>query len=133
LLDVSCYYYYYFIFVELRFAEANERKLQKQIDNGIDLRFKSQTAPAYSNKDHPQYRAAKGNNSRAPNTKALGTVTRRTENPVRRGNNNNSETDSNRKVPATAPAIAVSGMGGLRIIKAGNGGQNYAKKPGLPR
>ncbi len=77
----------------------------------------SQTAPAYNNSNHPQYR-----NGRAPTTKVSGTVTRRTNNPVRRTNtDNNSLYDSAGKMPLTAPPmIAVTGMGGLRVLKANN-------------
>ncbi|KAJ1428415.1 hypothetical protein B484DRAFT_449856 [Ochromonadaceae sp. CCMP2298] len=118
--------------------DARERKTIKQ-DGAIGKRFVSQTAPAYDNRNHPQYRARNktgngtvgggvgcvgvgggngrsvggrgagvgvGGGGRVPATKS-GTVTRRTDG-IRR--------DPNR-LPASAPAIAVTGLGGLRVIK----------------
>lgn len=80
---------------------------------GIENRFISQTAPAYNNSNHPMYRGG-----RAPTTKVAGTATRRTDNPTRRpANNNNNATDPLLRPPQSAP-IAVTGMGGLRVIKA---------------
>lgn len=85
-------------------------------------RFVSQTAPAYDNKNHPQYRV--------PNTKVGGTVTRRTDGmPMRRpgaGAAAANAGDALNRLPSTAPAIAVTGLGGLRAIKANAG----ARQPG---
>ncbi len=92
---------------------------------GIENRFVSQTAPAYNNSNHPQYR-----NGRAPTTKVGGTVTRRTNNPVRRTNNNESSLYESTNKPLTAPPmIAVTGMGGLRVLKA-NGAAAGAQRGG---
>jgi len=81
-------------------------------------RFVSQTAPAYSNKNHPYHKIS---------TQKEGTVTRRTNDknaPVRRRPNNNyfegQGSVSQPAAPLSAPPmIAVTGMGGLRVIKAG--------------
>lgn len=93
-------------------AETNERKTYAQDAAGVGKRFVSQTAPAYDNKNHPQYRA--------PNTKVGGTVTRRTDGlPTRRpGAAAANAGDALNRLPSTAPAIAVTGLGGLRAIKA---------------
>lgn len=89
-------------------VEANERKSYAADSTGVGKRFVSQTAPAYDNKNHPQYRV--------PNTKVGGTVTRRTDGvPVRRPNDSST---LNSRLPSTAPAIAVTGLGGLRVLKA---------------
>ena len=117
------------------FTDANERKTLAQQDTGIGKRFISQTAPAYDNSNHPQYRGA-GGGGRVPNTKTSGTVTRRTDGlPTRRGNNNNNNQDDPlSRLPSSAPAIAVTGLGGLRVIKAsgtqkpGKGGRTANKK-----
>ena len=71
-------------------------------------RFISQTAPAYSNNNHPYHKIS---------TKKEGTITRRTNEknaPVRRRNNNN---EYIAQPPLTAPPIAVTGIGGLRVMK----------------
>lgn len=78
-------------------------------------RFISQTAPAYSNKNHPYHKIS---------TQKEGTVTRRTHDknaPVRRRPNNNGfEGQGAGSAPLSAPPmIAVTGMGGLRVIQAG--------------
>jgi len=80
-----------------------------------EQRFVSQTAPAYSNKNHPYHKIS---------TQKEGTVTRRTNEknaPVRRRPNNNYfEGQGPASAPLSAPPmIAVTGMGGLRVIKAG--------------
>jgi hypothetical protein len=61
-------------------TEAKERKMLAPDSNAVGKRFVSQTAPAYDNKNHPQYRM--------PATKVGGTVTRRTDQPTRRGAGN---------------------------------------------
>ena len=74
-------------------------------------RFVSQTAPAYSNKNHPYHKIS---------TQKEGTVTRRTNEknaPIRRRQNN--EAFDQPQAPLSAPPmIAVTGMGGLRVIRA---------------
>ena len=98
-------------------TETNERKTYGQDASGVGKRFVSQTAPAYDNTNHPQYRK--------PATKVGGTVTRRTDGmPTRRpgaGQGNNNQADPMTRLPSTAPAIAVTGLGGLRAIKANAG------------
>ncbi len=108
-------------------TEEIQRGQQKQIPRpppglapSIENRYVSQTAPAYNNSNHPQYR-----NDRAPTTKVGGTVTRRTDNPTRRAAGGVDgplyATTGAGKVPLTAPPmIAVTGMGGLRVLKASN-------------
>jgi hypothetical protein len=83
----------------------------------VGKRFVSQTAPAYDNKNHPQYRM--------PTTKVGGTVTRRTDMPTRRPGaaaaaGVAAAQNVMNRLPSTAPAIAVTGFGGLRAIKANN-------------
>ena len=59
-------------------TEANERKTyaKQATTTAVNSRFTSQTAPAYSNTNHPQYRK--------PTTRVGGTITRRTDQPTRR-------------------------------------------------
>lgn len=59
-------------------TEANERKTyaKQATTTAVNNRFTSQTAPAYSNTNHPQYRK--------PTTRVGGTITRRTDQPTRR-------------------------------------------------
>jgi hypothetical protein len=102
-------------------TEANERKTYAQEASAVSKRFVSQTAPAYDNKNHPQYRV--------PATKVGGTVTRRTDQPTRRGAGGAASgvSDPLSRLPSTAPAIAVTGLGGLRVLKAK---KNAAQKRG---
>jgi hypothetical protein len=109
--------------------DARERKSIKQDgggDRGIGKRFVSQTAPAYDNRNHPQYKSRNKTGGggggggmgglgggRVPTTKTSGTTTRRTDGaPTRRA-----DTDSLQRLPSSAPAIAVTGLGGLRVIQ----------------
>mmetsp|Transcript_38800 Transcript_38800/g.77295 ORF Transcript_38800/g.77295 Transcript_38800/m.77295 type:complete len:535 (+) Transcript_38800:178-1782(+) len=92
-----------------RKKEAKERKSFKQELGTVPKRFNSQTVPACKKVDYPKFRA--------PNTKGAGTITRR-------ANNLPSDKDPSvpvgiiHRLPATAPAIAVNGLGGLRALKA---------------
>lgn len=93
-------------------------------NNKIGNRFISQTAPAYSNKDHPYHRIS---------TKKVGTTTRRTNAPVRRAANstsNNQQEGRDVKPGSAPPAIAVTGMGGLRVIRDRRSGNKGAVKGG---
>ena len=73
----------------------------------IGKRFTLQTAPAYDNKNHPQYRV--------PTTKVGGTVTRRSDGvPLRRPTDTNNPLN---KLPSTAPAIAA-GNQSQRAVQA---------------
>lgn len=97
---------------------ASKEKEKDSAAAAYEHRFISQTAPAYSNKNHPYHRIVQ--------TQKEGTVTRRTNDknaPVRRRQNNYFEASDHPlapQPPVTAPPlIAVTGMGGLRVIKAG--------------
>eukprot|EP01038_Epipyxis_sp_PR26KG_P009293 gene9293-12521_t len=81
------------------------QKQETRKKGGISTRFASQTAPAYNNDNHPM-----NPTRRAPATKTGGTVTRRTNQPTRKPVVLNNQT--------APPNIAVTGMGGIRVIKA---------------
>lgn len=83
---------------------------------GIEKRFASQTAPAYTSKITQNVSAANARAGRMPTTSNGGNITRRADQlPTRRQAAN---APLNKTAPAP-PTIAVTGMGGLRAIKAG--------------
>lgn len=88
---------------------------RKSTQGGIDNRFNSQTAPAYSSKINQNLTAAAARSGRIPKA-APAPMTRRTNQmPTKRPN----ALDAHNKTAPAAPHIAVTGMGGLRAIKAG--------------
>ena len=108
------FFYLFFNLYDYYYIDNIQRKvlLQSNTAPAYESRFVSQTAPAYNNSNHPYHKIS---------TKKEGTVTRRTNDknaPVRRRNNN----EYIAQPPLTAPPIAVTGIGGLRVIK-GNGRQ----------
>lgn len=82
---------------------------------GIEKRFASQTAPAYSSKVTANVSAAHARAGRMPTTNNGGNITRRADQPTRR---QPASAPLNKTAPPL-PTIAVTGMGGLRAIKAG--------------
>lgn len=91
--------------------------------SGIEKRLQSQTVPAYRSA-HPSNKPIRGsvnnrlssnNNGRVPVTKTGGMITRKAQQlpTTRRGGGNG---PSNSLAP---PQVAVTGMGGLRVIRAG--------------
>ena len=96
-------------------AKPRMPPINRKKNNQVGGRFISQTAPAYSNKNHPYHKI---------NTKKEGTTTRRTGNnlptrhPTRNDGNIQERGKITKKAPGTAPQIAVTGVGGLRALKA---------------
>lgn len=84
---------------------------------GIEKRFASQTAPAYSSKITQNVSAAHARAGRMPTTNNGGNITRRADQPTRR-QPGGAQAPLNKTAPPP-PTIAVTGMGGLRAIKAG--------------
>lgn len=115
-------------------------KIKGATNAKIGNRFISQTAPAYSNKDHPYHQIS---------TKKVGTTTRRTNAPTRRGiegvnnqnnnhinNQNNNQQEGARqnmgRPSSGPPAIAVTGMGGLRVLRDRRNPDKNKLAPGKP-
>jgi hypothetical protein len=96
-----------------------QEDLNKRMTNapksGIENRFVSQTAPIYA-QPHPSARPKATTTAKPANTTAPVRITRRTNAP---------SAPATRRVNAptakpTMPAIAVTGMGGLRVLKQQN-------------
>jgi hypothetical protein len=95
--------------------KLNNRNVVQPRGASVERRFVSQTAPAYSTRITSNVTAANARAGRMPSTKTGG-ITRRANNlPTKRPQAIVPTT----KTAPPMPTIAVTGMGGLRAIKAG--------------